>query len=122
MDLSNCYPAQERPQRALDLLRQVGLEHVADQLPEAVSGGQQQSAAVARALANDPPIIIADEPTGNLDSKTAETVFSIFENLLQQGKTILMVTHDPNLAERTTRTLHISDGEIGGSLAPRIEY
>ncbi len=81
-------------------------------MPAAVSGGQQQAAAVARAMANDPPFIIADEPTGNLDSKTAENIFQIFEELVQRGKTIIMVTHDPNLAQRTNRTLLLCDGEV----------
>jgi putative ABC transport system ATP-binding protein len=85
---------------------------MADKLPAAVSGGQQQSAAIARALANDPPILIADEPTGNLDSRTADEVFNLFAGLIDQGKSILMVTHDIGLARRTTRTLLISDGEI----------
>ena len=90
----------------------VGLEELAHKLPGAVSGGQQQSAAVARALANDPPILIADEPTGNLDSRTAEQVMQIFEELAEQGKTILMVTHDRTLAQRTHRRLLITDGEL----------
>ena len=84
----------------------------ADKLPSALSGGQQQRAAIARALANDPPILVADEPTGNLDSKTAESVFQLFEQLVASGKTILMVTHDRDLARRVTRTVVISDGEI----------
>lgn len=112
MDFCNIYPPSEREERAMALLALVGLENCADKLPGAVSGGQQQSAAVARALANDPPIIIADEPTGNLDSRAAEDVFRIFEELVQQGKTILMVTHDPALASLTQRTLMISDGEL----------
>jgi ABC-type multidrug transport system ATPase subunit len=77
-----------------------------------VSGGQQQRAAMARALANDPPILIADEPTGNLDSKTAETVFGLFEDLVAQGKTIIIVTHDSSLARRAHRTALLTDGEI----------
>jgi putative ABC transport system ATP-binding protein len=81
-------------------------------LPSAVSGGQQQRVAIARALANDPPILIADEPTGNLDSKTAESVFHMFEQLVEAGKTILMVTHDQDLAKRVTRTVIIADGEV----------
>ena len=81
-------------------------------LPSALSGGQQQRVAIARALANDPPIIIADEPTGNLDSKTAEQVFELFNNLVSQGKTIIIVTHDSSLAKRTHRTALITDGEI----------
>jgi putative ABC transport system ATP-binding protein len=112
MDFCNLYSPAEREERALRLLRRVGLEDMAHKLPGAVSGGQQQSAAVARALANDPPIIMADEPTGNLDSRTAEDVMQLFEELIDQGKTILMVTHDPVLAKRTSRTLIISDGEL----------
>jgi putative ABC transport system ATP-binding protein len=101
-----------RESRALELLKLIGLEHLADKLPAAVSGGQQQSAAIARALANDPPILIADEPTGNLDTRSADGVFDIFESLIDQGKTILMVTHDITLARRTTRSLLLSDGEL----------
>jgi putative ABC transport system ATP-binding protein len=101
-----------REQRASELLRAVGLESMAEKLPAAVSGGQQQSAAIARALATDPPILIADEPTGNLDSHTADEVFDLFASLIDQGKSILMVTHDISLAARTTRTLLLSDGEL----------
>jgi putative ABC transport system ATP-binding protein len=107
----NCGPVQ-REKRALELLDLVGLQDLADKLPAAVSGGQQQSAAIARALANDPPILIADEPTGNLDSRSAEEVFEIFDGLIEQGKTILMVTHDSGLARRTHRTMLLSDGEL----------
>jgi putative ABC transport system ATP-binding protein len=77
-----------------------------------VSGGQQQRAAIARALANDPPILIADEPTGNLDSKTAETVFTLFNQLVAEGKTVIIVTHDSSLARHAHRTALIADGEI----------
>ena len=77
-----------------------------------VSGGQQQRAAIARALANDPPILIADEPTGNLDSKTAETIFALFNDLVSQGKTVIIVTHDSGLAKTPHRTALIADGEI----------
>jgi putative ABC transport system ATP-binding protein len=112
MDMCDTYPVQERQPRAMEILRLVELDHLADHLPEEVSGGQQQSAAVARALANDPPIIIADEPTGNLDSRTADSVFSIFTNLAKKGKTIIMVTHDLALAQRTDRILQILDGEL----------
>jgi putative ABC transport system ATP-binding protein len=110
MDFAGVVPAGEREERAFMLLRMVGLENDADHLPGAVAGGQQQTAAIARALANDPPLLIADEPTGNLDSRTAETVFDIFTGLVAAGKTIIMVTHDPALAARTTRILHIADG------------
>jgi putative ABC transport system ATP-binding protein len=77
-----------------------------------VSGGQRQRVAIARALANDPMFLAADEPTGNLDSKTAEAVFRVFEKLVDEGKTILMVTHDMDLASRVTRTVHLADGEL----------
>jgi energy-coupling factor transporter ATP-binding protein EcfA2 len=94
------------------LLEQMELAQEAHKVPAALSGGQQQRVAIARALANDPPIVVADEPTGNLDSKTAASVFALFERLVAQGKTILMVTHDRDLAEKVTRTVVISDGEI----------
>ncbi len=112
MYLSGRYAPAVREGRALELLKLVGLERFAEKLPAAVSGGQQQSAAIARALANDPPILIADEPTGNLDSRTADEVFDLFAALIDQGKSILMVTHDIGLAARTMRTLLISDGEL----------
>jgi putative ABC transport system ATP-binding protein len=112
MDFCEMYPPAEREQRALRLLERVGLAEFSHQLPGAVSGGQQQSAALARALANDPPLILADEPTGNLDSRTAEQVMQLFEELVDQGKTIVMVTHDRDLAKRGTRTMVIADGEL----------
>jgi putative ABC transport system ATP-binding protein len=112
MYLGGGFTPYQREARALDLLKLVGLEGLENKLPAAVSGGQQQCAAIARALANDPPILIADEPTGNLDPRTAEDVFDLFARLIDQGKTILMVTHDISLAERTTRTLLLSDGEL----------
>jgi putative ABC transport system ATP-binding protein len=107
-----CTAPAEREKRARELLTLVGLEAETEKLPAAVSGGQQQSAAIARALANDPPILIADEPTGNLDSHSADAVFQIFTELVEQGKTILMVTHDASLARRTQRILLLSDGEL----------
>ena len=103
---------RERAKRALELLELVELADHAYKLPTALSGGQQQRVAIARALANDPPIIIADEPTGNLDSKTAESVFALFNDLTTKGKTIIIVTHDSGLAKRTHRTALIADGEI----------
>jgi ABC-type multidrug transport system ATPase subunit len=96
----------------MDLLKLVGLEAQANKLPVAVSTGQQQSAAIARALATDPPIICADEPTGNLDSRSADVIIELFDHLVKGGKTIAMVTHDPSLTERTSRTIVISDGEL----------
>jgi len=111
MDLCDILPRADRPKRALELLDQMGLADIADKMPTAVSGGQQQSAAIARALANDPPLIIADEPTGNLDSRAADRVFHIFEELARQGKTIIVVTHDSDLAKRAFRTMLLVDGE-----------
>src|SRR6266508_2272945 len=112
MDFCNMYAPRERRARAMQLLEQVEMAEQADKLPSAVSGGQQQRVAIARALANDPPILVADEPTGNLDSKTANAVFQLFENLVQQGKTVLMVTHDSDLAKRVSRAIIVADGEI----------
>jgi putative ABC transport system ATP-binding protein len=120
MDFAGKYPARERHQRAMALLDQVGLDEHAHKLPSELSGGQQQRAAIARALANDPPLLVADEPTGNLDSATAESVFQLFQHLAEEGKTILMVTHDEGLARRTGRHISMLDGRIigGANLAP----
>lgn len=112
MDYVGMYDFDERPKRAMDLLKMVGLEAQAHKLPVAVSTGQQQSAAIARALATDPPVICADEPTGNLDSRSADAIIELFDRLVKDGKTIAMVTHDPSLTERTSRTIIISDGEL----------
>lgn len=98
--------------RAKELLELVEMSDHAHKLPTALSGGQQQRVAIARALANDPPLVIADEPTGNLDSKTADHVFTIFEHLAAEGKTIVMVTHDSDLARRVQRTITIADGKV----------
>ena len=112
MQIANLYTPEEREKRAKELLAQVGLEAKANKRPATVSGGQQQSAAIARALANNPPILIADEPTGNLDSASAANIIHIFEELSHQGKTIIMVTHDQDLAKRASRTLVLSDGVL----------
>jgi putative ABC transport system ATP-binding protein len=112
MDLCGLYRAKESRERAYELLRLVELEDHARKLPKYISGGQQQRVAIARALANDPPILVADEPTGSLDSVTAEHIFGVFEQLKDNGKTIIMVTHDNSLSARFTRTLIIQDGEI----------
>lgn len=112
MDFTNTYEVDERPRRAMELLEMVGLEKFAHKLPLAVSTGQQQQAAIARALATNPALIAADEPTGNLDSRSAETIITLFEQLASQGKTIVMVTHDPSITERMSRTIILSDGEI----------
>jgi putative ABC transport system ATP-binding protein len=90
----------------------VGLADQAYKRPVAVSSGQQQSAAIARALATDPPLILADEPTGNLDSRAADNILNLFENLAKRGKTVLIVTHDPSITQRTDQTIILSDGEI----------
>ncbi len=119
MDFFDSIPDGEREPRALELLAMVGLSELAHALPAAMSGGQQQSAAIARALANDPPIIVADEPTGNLDSNAAETIFEIFDALALQGKTIIMVTHDDALAERASRLVRLVDGEIAEIVSMR---
>jgi putative ABC transport system ATP-binding protein len=112
MDFTRKIPQGERRERAMHLLELVGLADHAPKLPFALSGGQQQRVAIARALANDPPVVVADEPTGNLDSKTAESMFELFDRLAGQGKTIVIVTHDGGLAKRTHRTALIVDGEI----------
>jgi len=112
MDFCHLYSGRERIDRAMDLLAQVEIPEQAHKLPSALSGGQQQRAAIARALANDPPILVADEPTGNLDSRTADSIFRLFERLVDQGKTVLMVTHDQDMAHRVTRTVILSDGEV----------
>ncbi len=112
MDYGGRIRLSERPARAMALLELVGLSHKAHCLPSALSGGEQQRVAIARALANDPVLLTADEPTGNLDSKSSEMVFQLFERLAEAGKTILMVTHDAELARRAHRTIRLSDGKI----------
>ena len=118
MDFSGKIPAADRKERAEYLLDLVELGDHADKLPMALSGGQQQRVAIARALANDPPVLIADEPTGNLDSKTAESVFTLFTKLAAQGKTIIIVTHDDSLAHRTKSTTMIADGIVVDDSTP----
>jgi len=112
MDLCNTYPLRERRGRAMHLLELVDIAENANKLPSEISGGQQQRAAIARALANDPPIVCADEPTGNLDSVTADAIFDLFADLVSNGKTLLMVTHDEDLADRAQRKIVVSDGNI----------
>ncbi len=119
MDFCNVYRANERPKRAMELLAMVGLEKQAHKLPASVSSGQQQSAAIARAMATDPPIIVADEPTGNLDSRSANTILRLFSELAGQGKTILLVTHDPSFTKATDQTVILSDGEVVDDLVAR---
>ncbi len=112
MDFVKTDPPKSRKQRAEDLLDLVGLSDQMHKLPGLVSGGQQQRAAIARALANDPPLIVADEPTGNLDAKTSEEVYEILLKLADRGKTVVMVTHDPDLACRADRKVEIVNGLI----------
>ena len=112
MDLAGMYSLSERYERALHLLEQMGMADDAHKFPAILSAGQAQRAAIARALANDPPILVADEPTGNLDTRNAAIVFDLFVALAEAGKTIVMVTHDDELAQRTQRAVTIADGLI----------
>ncbi len=112
MDLARKYSPRERRERAMHLLGLVSLDDQAHKLPGMVSGGQQQRAAIARALANDPELVVADEPTGNLDSRNSADVFDLFGRLVEQGKTLLMVTHDKELARLVPRVVEIIDGRI----------
>ncbi len=112
MDFLGKLPKRQRRERALYLLEMVGLADAAQRLPSQVSGGQQQRAAIARALANDPDLIVADEPTGNLDAVTADAVFQLFAHLRDQGKTLVMVTHNESLADAASRKVEIRAGRI----------
>jgi putative ABC transport system ATP-binding protein len=118
MDLSGKLPRRQRRDRAMQLLERVGLAKEAQRLPSQVSGGQQQRAAIARAMANDPPLIVADEPTGNLDSAAADSVFNLFVNLRDEGKTLIMVTHNEMLADAASRKLEIKSGRIHADVIP----
>jgi putative ABC transport system ATP-binding protein len=108
-------PRKERRRRATELLERVGIPEKARQLPGALSGGQRQRVAVARALANQPAMLLADEPTGALDSKTGHEVLELFVDLHRQGNTILIVTHDPSIASLASRQVEIHDGRIAAS-------
>ena len=112
MELAGKYNGRERKERAEYLLELVGLQEQLHKLPSMVSGGQQQRAAISRAMANDPPLLIADEPTGNLDPTSARLVFEIFKKLVDEGKTIMMVTHDQELAAQVSRQIEIVNGRI----------
>ena len=114
MHFTKTFAKNERRQRAMDLLGMIGMEDRAHRLPSALSGGQQQRVAIARALACDAPILVADEPTGNLDSKTSQQVFDLFLRLNSEGKTIVMVTHDPVLARAIPQRIEMLDGEVVG--------
>ncbi len=112
MDFCGTYPARGRRERAVGLLEKVGIVEQADKLPADLSGGQQQRAAIARALANNPQLLVADEPTGNLDSQTSEAVMKLFAELATEGKTVVMVTHERDLSRYFTRSILLSDGMI----------
>ncbi len=119
MDFCNTYPPRERRERALFLLNKVGIAEQADKLPSDLSGGQQQRAAIARALANDPPLLVADEPTGNLDSHTSDAVMRLFASLASEGKTVVMVTHERDHTRSFSRLITMSDGCIVPGLEAR---
>jgi len=112
MDFAKKYTPKERRERAMHLLELVGLAEQAEKLPSMVSGGQQQRAAIAHALANTPALLVGDEPIGNLDARTAGEVFDLFSQLVEQGKTMIMVTHDKELAQRVPRRIEITNGRI----------
>jgi putative ABC transport system ATP-binding protein len=112
MDFARKGSLEQRKERGLELLKQVDIEEHAYKLPSQVSGGQQQRIAIARSLVNDPVLVVADEPTGSLDSKTAQSVFQIFEKLAEDGKTVIMVTHDSDFAKKAKHALVLDDGYI----------
>jgi len=112
MDFAWRYSRWEQRKRAMSLLEQVDIADHAKKLPTALSGGQQQRLSIARAMANDPAILVADEPTGSLDSATASAVIEIFEGLVKEGRTVFMVTHDKDIAKRGSRVITLSDGEV----------
>ncbi len=112
MDFADKVPLDERRVRALDLLERVGIANQADKLPATLSGGQQQRAAIARALANDPPLLLADEPTGNLDSVTASAVLDLFADLNAEGRTIVVVSHETDLRSIASRQVTLQDGRV----------
>lgn len=114
MELCAVGTPRDRRARGLSLLERVGIVAQADKLPASLSGGEQQRAAIARALVNDPPVIVADEPTGNLDTRTAEAVFELLVGLAAAGKAVLLVTHDLNLARRAGRVVRLVDGVVAG--------
>jgi putative ABC transport system ATP-binding protein len=121
MDLGNRYPAGIRHTRAITLLERVGIAEQAHKLPAMLSGGQQQRAAIARALANDPPLIVADEPTGNLDTHTADAVLNLFTELVAQGKTVVLVTHEHNIGRYISRQVTLVDGRIADGVQAEVD-
>jgi len=121
MDFCNTFAPRERRERAMHLLSEMGIADQANKLPTALSGGQQQRAAIARALANDPSLIVADEPTGNLDSRTAEEVMTFFARLVESGKTVVMVTHERDLGRYFARAITIADGRVELGVDARVD-
>jgi putative ABC transport system ATP-binding protein len=118
MDFCTAYPVRERRPRALDILASVGIADQADKLPATLSGGQQQRAAIARALANGPAVLLADEPTGNLDSRTADSILALFANLAAAGTTVVIVTHEREIASVVDRMIVLSDGKVEADERP----
>ncbi|MCM3871634.1 MAG: ABC transporter ATP-binding protein [Pyrinomonadaceae bacterium] len=114
MDFCRTFPARERRQRALELLERVGVAQQADKLPSSLSGGEQQRVAIARALANNPPVVLADEPTGNLDSVTAGAVIDLFRQMAKSGTTVVIASHERDIARVSDRTVEVVDGTIVG--------
>jgi putative ABC transport system ATP-binding protein len=112
MDFCATFPPRERRPRALGLLDRVGIADQADKLPATLSGGQQQRAAIARALANDPSLVVADEPTGNLDSHTADAILELFAGLAAAGTTVMIVTHERDIARLVDRVVRLTDGRV----------
>ncbi|WP_328665792.1 ABC transporter ATP-binding protein [Streptomyces sp. NBC_00322] len=119
MDFCATFPSKERRPRALALLARMGIAEQADKLPSSLSGGQQQRAAIARALANDPPVLLADEPTGNLDSRTSDSVLELFAQLAAEGRTVMMVTHERDVSRYATRQVTLVDGRVSDDSAVR---
>ena len=115
MEFCRRFRPQDRRRRAIDLLGRFGIADQADKLPHTLSGGQQQRAAIARALANDPPLIAADEPTGNLDSHTTEDVLALFSDLVSQGKTVFMITHESDNGRYATQSIVLKDGRLANA-------
>ena len=114
MDFCDTWPARERRERALALLDRLGVADQADKLPSTLSGGQQQRVAVARALANAPHVLLADEPTGNLDSRTSDALLGLLRDLVNGGQTVVMVTHERGAREHASRTITLADGRVTG--------
>jgi putative ABC transport system ATP-binding protein len=115
MDFCGVWPARERRRRALALLERLGVADQADKLPTKLSGGQQQRVAVARALANEPPLLLADEPTGNLDSRTSDALLDLLASLVGDGLTVVMVTHEQAAIRHASRTVTLVDGRVVGA-------